>query len=63
LALHNPEVDDLFQAIDYQHNYQLSFWDAMVLQSSAQVGCKQLLSEDFSHGQAYGEVNVINPFV
>jgi predicted nucleic acid-binding protein len=61
--LHSPEASDLLQAIDFQHSYQLSFWDAMVLQSAARLGCRQLFSEDLSHGQAYGEVKVINPFV
>ena len=61
--LHSPEASDLLQAIDFQHSYQLSFWDAMMLQSAARLGCRQLFSEDLSHGQAYGEVKVINPFV
>ena len=59
---HLPEVRDLLQAIDFQQAYSISFWDAMVLQSAARLGCKQLLSEDLSHGQIYGEVQVINPF-
>jgi len=57
-----PDASDLLQAIDLQHSYQLSFWDAMVLQSAASLGCKQLLSEDLNHGQVYGDVQVINPF-
>lgn len=57
-----PEVNDILQAIDFQARYQLSFWDAMVVQSAARLGCKQLLSEDLNHGQMYGEVQVVNPF-
>lgn len=60
--LHTPKANDLLQAIDLQSNYQLSFWDAQVVQSAASLGCKQLISEDLNHGQAYGEVQVINPF-
>ena len=59
---HLPEVRDLLQAIDFQQAYSISFWDAMVLQSAARLGCKQLLSEDLSHGQVYGDIQVINPF-
>jgi predicted nucleic acid-binding protein len=59
---HTPEAGDLLQAIDFQQKYQLSFWDAMVLQSATQLGCTQLISEDLSHGQIYGAVQVINPF-
>ncbi len=60
--LQSPEAADLLQAIDMQQSYQISFWDAMVLQSAARLGCTQLLSEDLHHGQSYGEVRVINPF-
>lgn len=60
--LHAPQADDLLQAMDLQHNYPLSFWDAQVVQSAASLGCKQLLSEDLNHGQTYGSVQVINPF-
>jgi predicted nucleic acid-binding protein len=60
--LHVPEANDLLQAIDFQQLYRLSFWDAMILQSAARLGCKQFYSEDLSHGQTYGEVQVINPY-
>jgi predicted nucleic acid-binding protein len=61
--LHVPEASDLLQAIDLGQTYHLSFWDAMVLQSAARLECRQLLSEDLSHGQSYGDVQVINPFI
>jgi predicted nucleic acid-binding protein len=60
--IQTPEVNDILQAIDFQERYQLSFWDAMVLQSAVRLGCKQLLSEDLNHGQVYGNVQVVNPF-
>lgn len=60
--LHTTATSGLLQAIDLQHDLQLSFWDAQVVQSAISLGCKQLLSEDLSHGQAYGGVQVINPF-
>lgn len=60
--LHAPNASDLLQAIDLQSEYQLSFWDAQVVQSAASLGCKQILSEDLNHGQVYGDVQVINPF-
>jgi predicted nucleic acid-binding protein len=61
--LHTPEVRDLLSAIDYQLNYQLSFWDALIVLSAARLGCQQLLSEDLNHGQSYSGVQVINPFL
>jgi predicted nucleic acid-binding protein len=61
--IHTPDPGDLLQAIDLQKEYQVSFWDAMILQSAARLGCKHLYSEDFNHGQSYGGVRVINPFL
>jgi len=61
--VHSPEVTDLLLAIDYQKRYHLSFWDAMIVQSAARLNCKQLMSEDLNHGQVYGTVQVINPFI
>jgi predicted nucleic acid-binding protein len=60
--IHIPEAIDVLQAIDLQQTYRLAFWDAMVLQSAARLGCTQLLSEDLSHGETYSTVQVINPF-
>ena len=60
--VHSPEVRDLLQAIDFQKRYQLSFWDAMIVQSATRLNCKQLISEDLNDGQLYGDVQVINPF-
>jgi predicted nucleic acid-binding protein len=60
--LHVPDGNDLLQAIDLQQSCRISFWDALVVHSAARLGCKQLFSEDLSHGEIYGEVQVINPF-
>jgi predicted nucleic acid-binding protein len=60
--LHAPNAADLLQAIDLEELHQLAFWDALVIQSAVSLGCKQLFSEDLNHGQAYGTVQVINPF-
>lgn len=60
--LHVPGASDLLQAIEFQQNYQLAFWDAQVIQSATRLGCKQMLSEDLNHGQVYGALQVINPF-
>ena len=44
-----------------QDQFRLSWWDALVL-ASALAGCRVLLSEDFQHGQQFGEVRVSSPF-
>ena len=41
---------------------EISFWDAMVMRSAAQLGCRMLWSEDLNSGQVYEGVRVMNPF-
>jgi predicted nucleic acid-binding protein len=61
--IHIPDVEDLLQAIDLQIKHSLSFWDAMIVRSAVRMGCKELVSEDLNHGQSFGTVLVINPFI
>jgi predicted nucleic acid-binding protein len=61
--VHTPDIEDVLQAIDLQQAYSLSFWDAMVIRSAVHLGCSQLISEDLSPGQSYGEIQIINPFL
>ncbi len=61
--VHAPESDNLLRAIDFLNTYKLSFWDAMVVESASCMGCKRLISEDFTHGMKFGEIQVINPFL
>ena len=42
--------------------WQVSIWDALNLRAAAIAGCRRVLSEDLSDGQAYGPVMVENPF-
>jgi predicted nucleic acid-binding protein len=60
--VHRPGVRDVVAAIDLCQRYQISFWDAMILQSAHQSGCGVLWSEDLSEGEDYAGVKVVNPF-
>lgn len=57
-----PNTRDVLGAIELQRRYTLSFWDAMIMWSAAQLGCATLWSEDLNPGQEYGVVRVRNPF-
>jgi predicted nucleic acid-binding protein len=46
-----------------QSRWQLSLWDSMILAAARASGASQLITEDFSHGQDYGGIQAINPFV
>lgn len=41
---------------------QVTHWDALILASADEQGCRWLLSEDFQAGRRYGNIEVINPF-
>jgi predicted nucleic acid-binding protein len=60
--LHVPDKADLLAAIEIHQDLQISFWDAMVVQSARRLGCRLLWSEDLNHSQTYAGVTVRNPF-
>ena len=53
--------DSILEALDLEARYQISFWDAMVVQAAQASSAEVLYSEDLSDGQTYGSVRVINP--
>ena len=53
----------ILEAMDVERRYKLSFWDALIVVAAQQSGAEVLLSEDFSNGQNYGSVEVVNPFL
>lgn len=58
-----PEVADILAAIDLHRLHGFSFWDALVLRSAQQSGCRVLLSEDFQTGRDIDGIQVVNPFL
>jgi len=55
-------VNVLQSALATRHRYQISYWDAAIIEAARALGCREVLSEDLSHGQDYGGVRVTNPF-
>ena len=41
---------------------RLSIWDCMIVEAALAGGAQVLYSEDFSHGQMFGRLRVVNPF-
>ena len=52
----------MMAALDACQRFQLSYWDAAIIEASRAMGCTHILSEDLSDGQDYGGVRVANPF-
>ena len=50
-------------ALETKNRYQVSYWDAAILEAARAMGCELVLSEDLSDGQDFGGVRVVNPFL
>lgn len=56
-------VPILLAALQSSVRYQLSYWDAAILEAARAAGCRQVYSEDLSAGRNYGGIQVVNPFI
>lgn len=50
------------QALRLATEQRLQVWDALILCTAAEAGCRILLSEDMQHGFVHRGVTVVNPF-
>lgn len=41
----------------------LSWYDALIVGSALQAGCDRLYTEDLQHGQRFGGLRIVNPFL
>lgn len=53
--------ESVLQALDLESRYQISFWDALIVQAAASSEATVLYSEDLADGQTYISVRVVNP--
>jgi predicted nucleic acid-binding protein len=49
-------------ALSSRQRFQLSYWDAAIIEAARVLGCEEVLSEDLNNGQDYAGVRVTNPF-
>jgi predicted nucleic acid-binding protein len=49
-------------ALDIRATYGLSYWDAAIVAAARALGCRELYSEDLSHGREIESVTINNPF-
>ena len=50
-------------AWEIQDQYAYSWWDSLVIAAALFLDCDYLLSEDMQHGQSFGKLKIINPFI
>ena len=58
-----PEIADILGAIDLHRLHGFSFWDALVLRSAKQAGCRVVLSEGMQEMREIDGVRIVNPFL
>jgi len=57
-----PELTDVLAAIDLHRLHRISFWDALILRSARQSGCRVLFSESFQEQREFDGLRIVNPF-
>ncbi len=55
--------DAVLEALDIEERYRVPFWDALIIRAAQAAGAEILYSEDLSHGQTFGDLRVLNPFI
>jgi predicted nucleic acid-binding protein len=53
--------ESILEALELEHRYRISFWDALIVHAAQSSGAEVIYSEDLSAGQLYGNVRVLNP--
>jgi predicted nucleic acid-binding protein len=57
----DPGLVKTAAAISVRHG--LSYWDGAIVAAAEAMGARVLYTEDLNHGQDYGAVRAINPFL
>ena len=58
-----PSAVHLLKAMDLSIAGKLSFWDALILVTAAQAGCRHIYTEDLKNGSTIEGVHILNPFL
>ncbi len=49
-------------ALEIKAAYGFSYWDSAIVAAARALGCRELYSEDLSHGRNVDGVAIVNPF-
>jgi len=60
--VHDVTVPAMRNALATAQRWQISYWDAAIVEAARQAGCPTVLSEDLQHGMDFAGVRVTNPF-
>lgn len=48
---------------DFARRFRIPYYDAALLAAAERLGAPVFYTEDLNHGQAYGSVRAVNPFL
>jgi len=54
--------DTMARAMHLSLDHAFQIWDALIVETAVEAGCKILLSEDMQHGFYWNGLTIINPF-
>jgi predicted nucleic acid-binding protein len=57
------DIEIVARGVQVSRRYQIKHWDSMLIAAAERLGAPIMYSEDLRHGQRYGSVQVINPFL
>jgi predicted nucleic acid-binding protein len=52
----------LIGALEIKASYGFSYWDSAIIAAATALGCRELYTEDMSHGREVQGVRIIDPF-
>ena len=55
-------LDLVRHALAVKEEYDIQFYDALIVSAAEKTGCLEIVSEDLNEGQVYRGMKVINPF-
>jgi len=50
------------RAIETHKQYQVGYWDSLIIAAAERAGCTEIYSENLNAGQHYHGMPVVNPF-
>ncbi len=59
----NTDYPLVVEGIEHSLRYGISYWDGAIVAAAEALGAELVYSEDLGHGQRYGAVRVVNPFL
>lgn len=61
--VHSPGPEDVLASIEIHLKRRISLWDALIIRSAVQLGCREILSEDLNPGPLQPGLSLRNPLV